>query len=119
VPQALDDMNAVDVLWMLPDPTVAAPPMVEHLIRHSIRYRIPIITFSSKYLDMGAVASLDVDPHDMGVQAGELANAVAQGATPGGSRYARKPVLSVNRKAAEKMGVALNRAAMRETGNDD
>jgi putative ABC transport system substrate-binding protein len=119
VPQALTGMNAIDVLWMLPDPTVAAPPMVEHLIRHSIRYRVPIMTFSKKYLDMGAVASLDVDPRDMGLQAGELANGVAQGAITGASRYARRPVLSVNGRAAEKMGIALNRAAMWEQVNDE
>jgi len=119
VPQALAGMNAVDVLWMLPDPTVAAPPMAEHLVRYSIQHRIPIMTFSSKYLDMGAVASLDVEPRDMGRQAAELANSVPRGTFAGGSRYARRSVLTVNVRAAEKMGVALNREAMRGQAIDE
>lgn len=119
VPQALTGMGPVDVLWMLPDPTVAAPPMSEHLIRYSIQHRVPIMTFSSKYLDMGAVASLDVDPRDMGIQAAELANSIVKGNFAAGSRYARRPVLSVNSRAAEKMGVALNKSAMRETVIDE
>jgi ABC-type uncharacterized transport system substrate-binding protein len=77
------------------------------------------MTFSRKYLDMGAVASLDVDPRDMGVQAGELVNSIAAGQHVPGRRYARKPVLSVNGRAAEKMGVALDRAAMREAGHEE
>ncbi len=119
VPAALTGMqNAIDLLWMLPDPTVAAPPLVEHLIRYSIQHRIPIMTFSRKYLDMGAVASLDVDPREMGLQAGELVNCIVRGTCSGGRRYARKPRLSINGKAADKMGVALSRA-MREAASDD
>jgi putative ABC transport system substrate-binding protein len=119
VPKELEALRAVDVLWMLPDETVASPPMAEHLIRYSIAHRIPIMTFSRKYLDMGAVASLDVDPRDMGRQAGELANSILAGAGSGGSRRARKPLLSINARAADKMGVALDRAAMREAAVDD
>jgi putative ABC transport system substrate-binding protein len=120
VPQALNSMrNGIDLLWMLPDPTIAAPPMAEHLLRYSIQHRIPIMTFSRKYLDMGAVASLDVDPIEMGLQAGELVNRIAREGRDGGSRYARKPRLSINGKAAEKMGITLNDAAVREPAVDD
>lgn len=111
VPRALQAMqNAVDVLWMLPDPAVAAPPTVEYLIRFSIQHRIPIVTFSRKYLEMGAVASLDVDPRDMGAQAAELVRRIVnEGASPG-SEYARKTRLTVNRSAAEKMGIVIGKA---------
>jgi putative ABC transport system substrate-binding protein len=120
VPQALSSMQyAIDLFWMLPDATVAAPPMVDYLLRFSIQHRIPIITFSRKYLDLGAVASLDVEPREMGVQAGELVNELARGDHVSGSRYARKSRLSVNVKAAEKMGIVFSRAAMRETSGDD
>jgi putative ABC transport system substrate-binding protein len=71
LPKALNSLrDAIDVLWMLPDPAVASAPVVEYLVRFSIQHRIPIMTFSVKYLELGAVASLD-GPYDMGVQAAE------------------------------------------------
>jgi putative ABC transport system substrate-binding protein len=112
VPNALNSLrDSVDVLWMLPDPAVASAPVVEYLVRFSIQHRIPIMTFSGKYLELGAVASLDVDPHDMGVQAAEIAVRLARGGDGPVRVYARKTKLSVNRNAAGKMGVLLGASA--------
>jgi putative ABC transport system substrate-binding protein len=117
VPRALEGMQRdIDLFWMLPDTTVAAPPTVEYLLRFSIQHRIPIITFSKKYLELGAVASLDVDPRDMGAQAaGIVSRIVQEGRTPG-REYARRTRLTVNRSAAEKMGVTLGPTAMTSGG---
>jgi putative ABC transport system substrate-binding protein len=109
LPKALNSLrDAIDVLWMLPDPAVASAPVVEYLVRFSIQHRIPIMTFSVKYLELGAVASLDVDPYDMGVQAAEMAARLARGGDGPVRVFARKKKLSVNRNAAGKMGVVID-----------
>lgn len=114
VPRALNSFrDSVDVLWMLPDAAVASAPVVEYLVRFSIQHRIPIMTFSGKYLEQGAVASLDVDPYDMGIQAAEITDRLAKGDRPV-RVFARKTKLSVNRNAAMKMGIVLGAVIMRE-----
>ncbi|GFO64774.1 ABC transporter substrate-binding protein [Geomonas paludis] len=63
----------VDLLWLLPDSTVVTTVNMEALLLFSMTEGIPAVTFTSQYLKNGAAASLDIDPHDIGVQAGELA----------------------------------------------
>ena len=120
VPKALHALrDSVDVLWMLPDPAVASAPVVEYLVRFSIQHRIPIMTFSRKYLELGAVASLDMDPYDMGIQAAELAARIARGGNRPARVYARKTKLFVNRSAAGKMGVVIGAVTPEEGMADD
>ncbi len=114
VPGALGRLaGRIDVLWMLPDPTVAAGAMAEYLVRFSIQNNVPIFTFSRKYLAVGAVASLDVDPYAMGAQAGELVNAKVKGGAIPSVSYARPAGLSLNLKIAAKMGVRIGAEARR------
>lgn len=80
--------GGVDAIWMLPDSTVVTTVNVEALLLFSMTQNVPAITFTSHYLKNGAAASLDIDPFDVGVQAGELAVALLKG---GGGR--RVPVL--------------------------
>ncbi len=108
VPAALEQLDGkIDLLWMLPDPTVVKTEAVEYLIRYSIHAGVPVFTFSRKYVEMGAVAALDVDPYDMGVQAGEIVRKLSAG-EPGPLRvYARKTQLTINRPLADKMNVMV------------
>ena len=107
IPGLLDGMGALDFLWMVPDPTVVTAEAVEYLLRFSFQRNVPVFSFSKKYVEMGAVASLDVDPYDMGVQAGELVNLLAAGRTGPIRVYARASRLTINTKVAEKMGLAI------------
>jgi putative ABC transport system substrate-binding protein len=105
---ALSEMQSkIDVLWMVPDPTVVASEIVEYMLRFSFQNNVPIFTFSKKYVEMGAVASLDIDPYDMGVQAASIVNRMSAGQTTGSSVYARKSHLTVNKKMATKLGLAI------------
>ena len=52
----------IDILWMLPDATVVTDETVELLLRFSFQHDVPMFSFSKKYVEVGAVASLDVDP---------------------------------------------------------
>ena len=76
----------------------------------SIENRIPVFTFSEKFLEMGALISLNIDASDLGKQAGEMAKEILSGKDirniPGAD--ARKIVLSINSKAAKKLGITIN-----------
>ena len=76
----LDRMKGnVDAIWMLPDSTVLTTVNMEALLLFSMTQNVPAITFTSHYLKNGAAASLEVDPYDIGVQAGELALSLLKG----------------------------------------
>jgi putative ABC transport system substrate-binding protein len=110
--------NRIDIFWMLPDPTVVTAENVDLLLRFSFQETVPIFTFARKYVDMGAVASLDSDPYDIGVQVGELANRIKAGSGPV-REYARTPRITVNRNVAAKMGFTITAETVRKaTGID-
>ena len=79
----LDKMKGnVDALWMLPDSTVVTTVNMEAFLLFSMTHNVPAVTFTSQYLKKGAAASLDIDPFDIGRQAGELALSVLKGSAP-------------------------------------
>ena len=98
--------DEIDAFWMLPDPSVVTPETMEFFILFSGENRIPLVTFSRKYVDMGALLALDVDPFDMGMQAGEMACRIIQGtdirALP--RVDARKIIKWVNPSVARRLG---------------
>lgn len=104
----------IDAFWMLPDPTVVTPETVEFLLLHCLNQKIPVLTFSDKYVEMGALIALDLDPVDLGRQAGEQVRKILSG-TPARSiprTDPRNTVLTVNGKIARKLGIALNEEAL-------
>jgi putative ABC transport system substrate-binding protein len=114
IPALLEEMRkAVDVFWMIPDTTVVTTESVEYFLRFSFQHNLPIFSFSKKYVEMGAVAALDIDPYDMGTQAGEIVKQLSQGRSEAVRVYARSFHLTVNRKVAENMGIALGNQTTR------
>lgn len=110
VPEALNGMKgAIDALLMLPDTTVVAPETVELFILASQENKVPVIGFAGKYVEMGALASLDIDGFDQGRQAGEMAVKILNGTDvadlPG--TEARSATVKVNRGVAKKLGITL------------
>jgi putative tryptophan/tyrosine transport system substrate-binding protein len=105
--------DRIDVFWMLPDPTVVTDETVGYLLRFSFEHNLPVFSFSRKYVEMGAVAALDASPYDMGVQAGELVNALVKGRKGPVRVSARAAQLTINRKVADKMGVRLGAEALK------
>jgi putative tryptophan/tyrosine transport system substrate-binding protein len=111
VPDMLERMKgSFNLFWMLPDPSVVTADTVEYLLLFTQQYRVPIVTFADKYLQMGAMISLDIDSFDLGEQGGEIANRILAGGNIAEIPHAepRKSVLRVNRKIAAKLGVNLN-----------
>jgi len=74
---ALDGMKGnIDAFWLLPDTTVVNPETVDLLLLSAIESGIPVLTFSEKYAEKGALLSLEVDATEAGKQAGEMANSI-------------------------------------------
>lgn len=99
--------DTIDVFWMLPDLTVITPETVEFLLLFSFENKIPLFTFSEKYVEMGAFLSMDIDAYDMGRQAGEMAQQIRAGADVRkiSPTYARKAIVSTNLLIARKLGI--------------
>ncbi|MEK6580972.1 MAG: ABC transporter substrate binding protein [Nitrospirota bacterium] len=121
VPSLIDGMkDKIDVLWMLPDTTVINSETINYMLLFSFQNKAPLFTFSKKYLEMGAVAALTIDPFDLGAQAGEIAKKLsAEGNVKTPVRInARKTVLSVNKKVAKKMGIRIREEIINRGNNE-
>ena len=106
--KALEELRGkIDAFWLLPDPTVVTPASVHYLMLFSFQNNLPVFSFSQRYTDLGAVASLGVDPFDLGVQAAGLAKRLVRGEKGPLREHARGGSLSVNRKVADKMGLNI------------
>ena len=109
VPGALLRLRGeIDAFWMLPDPSVVSPETMEFFILFSGENRLPLVSFSRKYVDMGALLALDTDPYDMGMQAGEMATRLLQDAgncSIPRVEAARKTVKWVNPNVARRLGL--------------
>ncbi|MGA1844230.1 MAG: ABC transporter substrate-binding protein [bacterium] len=112
VPLLLGGMSqAIDALWMLPDTTVVTSETVEFMFLFSIENRIPLLTFSEKFIDMGALASVNIDAFDLGRQAGEMAGKILFGADAGSipASDARDAALTINLRTAKKLGIEMDK----------
>ncbi|MBA3007864.1 MAG: hypothetical protein KJ900_15375 [Proteobacteria bacterium] len=118
VPEALKSLgnNIIDAYWLLPDELVTNPQTMEHLREFSIANRVPIVSFSDKYLKAGAAAAITFDMIDMGSQAAEMAARIVAGTQPGEIPVEppRRQRVIVNTSVFRRMGVVINDAAVDE-----
>ncbi len=117
VPSALLTLKGkIDVFWMIPDSLVVTTETTESLLLFSVENRVPILTFSEKYVEMGALLSVGIDPHDIGRQVSDIAKKILAGTSAKNIRNVdpRKAILSVNQKVAKKLGIVID-----ETSNSN
>ena len=108
-PALLDELRGkIEVLWMLPDATIVNSEMIDAMLLFSFQQNVPIFSFSKKYVEMGAVAALTIDPQNMGKQAGEMARSLLQDGKGPLRAYAGTPRLIINKKVSAKLGVRIN-----------
>ncbi len=121
IPALIDSMkNKIDVFWMLPDATVVNPEAVKYLLLFSFQNKVPVFTFSRKYVEIGCAAGLYAAPFDMGAQAGEMARKVVTDKNPKSVRAdARKGVLAVNGKIIRKLGIKVRPGLLDRVENVD
>jgi len=68
----------VDALWMLPDATAVTRETTEAYFRFGQEQSLPVVSFASSYLGLGACAVLEIDRLEMGRQAGVMAAAILE-----------------------------------------
>jgi len=69
----------IQAFWVIPDTTVVTPETMEFLLFFFMEHRIPVLAFSNKYVEAGALMSLDIDAFTQGKQAGEAARKIESG----------------------------------------
>jgi len=108
---ALESLQeGIDALWLVPDETVLSQTMVQQMLLLSYRRKIPLLGLTDRHAQMGALFALSfASGEDIGRQAGELAQAILAGRPVTDVPYtnARKLFLTVNLKAAQKLGLEI------------
>ncbi|MBZ0157659.1 MAG: ABC transporter substrate-binding protein [Alphaproteobacteria bacterium] len=105
----------IDLLWLLPDTTVVSPDTMKLLMQYSLQHAIPVISFTSQHIDLGALMTLDIDPFDMGVQAGDIAQRLLSSKDAQRIREeARKGRTTINLKIAGKLWITFSDKVLRE-----
>ena len=97
----------VDSLWMVMDQDVVANfNLLQSL---SVKEKVPLATFSYKYVEMGALLALAPKFEDLGKQAGQLAKQLLSGASPKkmGVVSPTNFYYSINVNTALKIGVGV------------
>jgi putative ABC transport system substrate-binding protein len=101
----------VDVIWVLPDPTVLQGENLNLLLLASFESRVPLYGFARKYVELGAIAASQVDFAALGDQVAGLVRRVSlkpAGVAPPRWEYARGAQLVLNQKVARKMGIVFD-----------
>jgi putative ABC transport system substrate-binding protein len=109
---ALESLQAagIDVLWVVPDESNLVEKVIDQMLLISYRQRIPLVGLSEKHAQKGALLSLSfASSEDIGKQAADLANAILAGKPPAElpATTARQIDLTVNLKAAQKLGMTI------------
>lgn len=122
VPEALNSLaTTIDAYWLLPDKLVTNPQALQALRDFSMANRIPIVSFSDKYLKDGAAAAITFDMADMGRQAADMAARILAGTKPGEvpAETPRRQRVIVNTQVLRRMGVVINEAVVDEIYSGD
>ena len=99
LPEALIKLSKKsDVFWGIPDALVLNSQTVKHIFLFSFQNRIPFIGLSPSWVKAGALYSLSWDYTDIGMQCGETALKILQGA----------PVQSIPAATPRKVDYVLN-----------
>lgn len=71
----------VDALWLVPDITAVSRNTLSAYFEFSLRYRVPVVSFTATHLPLGAAAAVEIDRGALGRQAGEMAEKMLEGIT--------------------------------------
>jgi putative tryptophan/tyrosine transport system substrate-binding protein len=112
--------DGIDALWIAPDETVLSQNIVQQMLLFAYRRKIPVVGLSDRHAEMGALFALSyASSEDVGRQAGELAQTILGGRAAADVPYtsARKLFLTVNLRAAHKLGLEIPRAILARATN--
>lgn len=110
LPDALENLSRhVDALWGISDSIVMTPQTAEPILLSTLRSKIPLVGLSTSWVKAGALYALDRDYVDIGLQCGEVAGKLLDGASAGTlpPLHPRKVTYAVNLKTASAMNLDL------------
>jgi len=116
LPEALESLSSrADVLWGVADQMVLNSQTARHILLFSLRHQIPFVGLSETWVKAGALYALDRDYNDIGLQCGETALRILQGADPSSLAPVppRKVVYSVNLKTARLLKLEIQAPVLR------
>lgn len=119
VPAVIESMKGkIDIFWMLADAEVITAETVDSILLFSFQNNVPVFSFSNKYVKMGALASLSVDPGALGAQTGALVSKKLDSGDIENHIHIRpqKVLLSVNRRIAVKFGLPFGDDIVKQAG---
>lgn len=118
VPEALRSLlrggQAVDALWLPPDPILLGDEARRHILSETLKAGKPVYTFSPALVAEGALVSDGPDFTSIGELAGEIVNRLA-----GGEKAAKidmaipRAELIINKKIADKLKIEIPAEALK------
>jgi len=113
VPAMLGSMKDIDLLLMLPDTSVLNSANINSIFLFSFENKIPVITFSRKFVEMGSAAGLLIEPKRTGQQAAGITLRLLKKVAPRPIReYSEMRTLLINMKILKKMGITIQDGAL-------
>lgn len=107
--------DAVDALWIPPDPLLLGDETRRFLLTETLKAAKPVYSFSSALVSEGALASNGPNLASVGEQVGELVNRFASGdRTARGALLVPRAELVINKKIADKMKIEIPAEALAE-----
>lgn len=105
----------VDVLWLLPDDTAVTRETTESYFLFSMQQQVPVVAFSSAYLQLGAAVSIEFSRHDAGRQAGEQTASILDGEDIASHpiEVPRKAILRTNPTVLRRFGLAVHNGVLK------
>lgn len=103
----------IDALWLLPDDTAVTRETTDAYFLFSMQQQVPVVAFSSAYLQSGAAAVVEIQRYDIGRQAGEIVTALLDGddASAHAPAFPRKSSLRTNPTVLRRLGLSLDSAS--------
>ncbi len=110
LPQALDSLAArVQGIWSVADPALFDPQATRYILLNTLRKGIPFMGFSRYVVESGALFALDFDYKAVGIQAGQIANRILGGESPGSISVSAADVIwfHYNERTAQHINVQI------------
>jgi putative ABC transport system substrate-binding protein len=111
VPQALRSLltgaEAVDAIWIPPDPVLLGEESQRHLLAESLKAGKPVYAFTSSLVEKGALVSNGPDLVSVGELVGELVNRLASGERGKIEMLVPRAELVINKRMAGKLKIEI------------
>lgn len=107
----------VDALWLLPDDTAVTRETTDAYFLFSMQQQVPVVAFSSAYLQSGAAVVVEIHRYDVGRQAGEIVTSLLDGndVSDHPAAFPRKSSLRINPTVLHRLGLSPD--SISKTGN--